>query len=98
MSIVSDAIRLWADCRSEFENYRLSEYARAAEACRGRLLNRRGMRANIEALSLFMGNEIRAHAYASEELLEHWRRHPRPTYERFERQWVEIRENERYGY
>jgi hypothetical protein len=56
------------------------------------------MSEHVDALSLFMGNEVRAHAFASEELLEHWRAHERPVYERFERQWVEIRENDRHGY
>lgn len=95
--LFDDAIAAWRDCRAEFEDYRLAEYARAAEACRGRLLNRRGRDAGIDSLSLFMGNEIRARAYASEELLEHWRSHPRPVFEHFERQWSQLREIENYG-
>lgn len=96
--MVSDAIDAWRICRADFEDYRLAEYERAADACRDRLLNRRAERAGIDSLSLFMGNAARAHAYASEELLEWWRSHPRPTYEAFERQWVETRQAERGWY
>jgi len=97
VSIVSDAIATWRLCRADFEDYRIAEYLKAEQACNGRLLNRRGIDAGVDSLDLFMGNEIRAHAYASEELLEWWRSHPRPVYEAFERQWVQIREAER-GY
>ena len=97
MSIVSDAIALWRECRADFELHRMSEHERAAEACRDRLLNRRGMRAGIDSMSLFIGNRAHAYAYASEELIEHWTRWPRPVYEDFERQWIQTKEAER-GY
>jgi sirohydrochlorin ferrochelatase len=79
----------YAACREAFEEYRAAAYATAEEATRGRLLSRRGIAAKIEPYSLFLGNEATANAYASEELREHWTTHPRPVYERFERQWVE---------
>lgn len=97
MSIVSDAIATWRECRSDFELYRMDAYEKASEFCRGRLLNRRGQKARIDDYSLFIGNEAHARAYASEELIEWWERNPRPVYERFERQWVETREAE-HGY
>lgn len=78
------AIELRAAARGEFEDYRLAAYERAAEACRGALLNERGRQARIDSYSLFMGNEAYAHAYASDELREHWRSHTRPTFARFE--------------
>lgn len=91
-TIIRDAIATWRECRADFEDFRYVAYERAEAATRGRMLNRRGRRAGVDALSLFMGAETRAHAYASEELLEHWRTHPRPTFAAYERQWLESRE------
>lgn len=52
----------------------------AAEAgTNGYMLNRRGLEAGIDERSLFTGPESRARKYASEELLEWWETHPRPT-------------------
>jgi hypothetical protein len=45
----------------------------------GNMLNRRARAAGIDERSLFTGSEERARRYASEELLNHWRRNPRPT-------------------
>ena len=66
----------------------------AAEACRDRLVNDRGRRAGIDPLSLFMGPERRALAYASEELIDHWRAFPRVTFADYERMWLRDREAE----
>lgn len=54
-------------------------WAAAEEATKGNMLNRAGQAAGISDRSLFTGPESRARRYASEELLEHWRTHPRPT-------------------
>lgn len=97
MSIVSDAIEQWRQCREEFENYRLAAFDAAEAVTHGKLLNRRGKRAQIDPYTLFIGNHAHAYAYASEELIEHWRSHPRPVYEHFERQWVQLKEIEQYG-
>jgi hypothetical protein len=43
------------------------------------MLNRAGKAAGIDERSLFTGPESRARRYASEELLNHWQSHPRPT-------------------
>jgi hypothetical protein len=43
------------------------------------MLNRRGREARIDERTLFTGPEKRARAYASEELLNYWETHPRPT-------------------
>lgn len=83
---IRQALELRGYVRAEFEDYRLMAYERASEACRGRLLNRRGFAANVDDYSLFMGNATRAYAYASEELVEHWERYPRLTFAEFERQ------------
>jgi hypothetical protein len=79
----------WRALRQDYEDYRLAAYARAEHELNGRLLNERGARAAVDALSLFMGPEVRARAYASEELIEHWRRFPRVTFASFERQMLE---------
>ncbi|HUY45610.1 MAG TPA: hypothetical protein VMV92_07770 [Streptosporangiaceae bacterium] len=51
----------------------------AENATRGYMLNKAGKRADIDERSLFTGPESRARRYASEELLNHWQSHPRPT-------------------
>lgn len=51
----------------------------AERATSGYMLNRNGMARGINPQSLFTGSEERARRYASEELLEHWQRHGRPT-------------------
>jgi len=91
--IIDAAFKAWGECRAEFEDLQYAEHEKAAEACRDRLLNRRGMKAKVDTMTLFMGNEARAHAYASEELMEYWRSNTRPTFARFEAQWVEKRDS-----
>jgi hypothetical protein len=51
----------------------------AEAATRGVMLNKTGKAAGIDERSLFTGPESRARRYASEELLNHWQSHPRPT-------------------
>ncbi|KQR90996.1 MAG: hypothetical protein J0I33_13815 [Microbacterium ginsengisoli] len=97
MSILSAAFSEWRECRAEYELLLNAAYERAAEATNDRLLNERGRRKGVTSISLFMGPLVRASAYASEELLEHWERHPRVTYEAFERQWMRDREAERWA-
>ena len=92
MSIVSDAFTAWRECRAEYDDILHAQYMAAEEATRGAMLNARGREKGIDPFSLFMGNETRALAYASEELVEHWQQHPRITYARFEQQWQRDRE------
>jgi len=80
------AVNEWHALRDEFELVREAAFDVAHEATNGVLLNARGRSAGIDAYSLFMGNEVRAHAYASPELIEHWRSHPRPVFAKFERE------------
>jgi hypothetical protein len=54
-------------------------YVTAERATRGYMLNCKGMAWGINPRSLFTGSEERARRYASEELLEHWQMHGRPT-------------------
>lgn len=56
-----------------------AEYLAADAQTRGNMLNRRGREAGVSEKSLFTGPESRARKYASEELLEYWQHHPRPT-------------------
>lgn len=72
--------------REQYENHVHAQYLAAETACRTRLLNDRGERAGIDAMSLFSGPASRAKAYASPELIEWWQHHPRLTFEDFERQ------------
>lgn len=97
MSLVSEAFAAWRECREDYEDLLLVQFERAEEATRGALLNARGRAAGVDPRSLFMGNETRALAYASEELVEHWRTHPRVTFAAFERRWAADREAEMLG-
>lgn len=88
------ALADWRETRAEYERFLLSQYEQAAEACRDALLNDRGWKANIEPISLFMGNRARAYAYASPELIEWWETHPRVPFVDFERQYLAQRDAE----
>lgn len=92
MGLIAEAFDAWREARQAYDDALVAAYVAAEEATNGRLLNDRGRRADIDALSLFMGPEIRAHAYASEELRDWWAQHPRVTFEDFERQWTAARE------
>lgn len=87
MSLISDAFAEWRECRAEYDETLYTRYAAAEEATRGAMLNARGRAKGIDPFSLFMGPEVRALAYASEELVEHWAQHPRVTFAKFEKQW-----------
>lgn len=85
--IFADAIARYHEMRADFELLLESAYERAETECNGKLLNDRGRKAGIDAYSLFYGPKVRALAYASPELVEHWARYPRTTVADFERQW-----------
>ncbi len=82
---IEAALALRQQCRDDFEDHRAAAYMAAEEACTV-MLNARGRRQGIDPYSLFMGNRARAYAYASEELVDWWESHTRPTYAEFERQ------------
>lgn len=83
------AIENWRATRAEYELFVEASYARAEEMTNGVLLNARGKEAGIDPYTLFSGAGVRAAAYASEELLEHWQCFPRMSYSAFEAQRVE---------
>lgn len=87
--ILDEAFARLAELRAEFALVRQAAYDRAAEATRGAMLNERGRRAGIDAFDLFRSNEATAVAYASPELLEHWHRYPRLTFDQYELQMME---------
>ena len=85
-----EAFERIAEVRAEYEELLIAAYVRAETDCNARMLNRRGIEAGIDPISLFMGPAVRAAAYASDELIEHWQKHPRLTFEAYERQRFEI--------
>lgn len=87
--IFEAAISQWRALRAEYETLLENSYARAERECHGVLLNARGKAKGVDAYSLFKGNAARAHAYASEELIDHWRIYPRVTFADFERMMIE---------
>lgn len=88
------ALADWREARAAFDDYLLSAYEAAADACRDALVNAAGRAKGIDPMSLFMGNRARAYAYASEELIEWWETHPRVPFVEFERQWLRDRDAE----
>ncbi|UUE19346.1 hypothetical protein [Microbacterium sp. J1-1] len=94
MSLISDGFAAWRECRAEYDDTLYAQYEAAEEATNGAMLNARGREKKIDPFTLFMGNETRARAYASEELIEHWESHPRVTFAKFEKRWAAQREAE----
>lgn len=94
MSLIADGFAAWRQCREDYDLSLYAQYVRAEAATNTCLLNARGKARGIDPLSLFMGPAVRAHAYASEELIEHWMSDPRVTFAEFERQWQRAREEE----
>jgi hypothetical protein len=71
--------RRYSDARNLRANEIERQYVEAEAATKGNMLNRRGREAGIDERTLFRGPERRARAYASEELLNYWEDHARPT-------------------
>lgn len=88
--IFAAAARQYHACRREYGDHLEDVFSRASDDCNGVLMNARGQRQGVDPFSLFSGNEVRALAYASEELVEWWAKHPRMTFTAFEQQWFEL--------
>lgn len=86
--LIDAAFAARRECREAFEPYLQAQYERAEAATNGAMLNKRGRQAGIDPWRLFTSNATYRRAYASEELLEHWERHPHITYAQFERDWA----------
>lgn len=82
------AVEQYHAIRGEYEVVLVAAYDLAADATNGAMVNRRGEAAGVSDWDLFRHHEAFAMAYASEELIEHWARHPRPTFAAFERQMI----------
>lgn len=82
---VKHALELREEVRDEYLAHEHMQYLAAERATNGRLLNRKGMAKKIDSTSLWRGTATRAYAYASDELKEHWARHPRVNFEEFEK-------------
>lgn len=83
--------------RDEFDAVLTLAYDRAEAATNGALLNSRGRAKGVDPESLFLGPAVRAYAYASPELVEHWESHPRVTFAEFEQRWIAEHEAEYMG-
>lgn len=95
MSIIFKlAAAQWRQLRLEYQDVLEHAYERAETATNGVLLNKLGKTRGINPVSLFYGPEVRALCYASEELIEHWQRHPRITFASYEKQSIELWEPE----
>lgn len=88
-ALIAQAFAAWRECRADYDLALDAAYERAAAECNDRMLNARGLAKGVAPRSLFMGPHIHADAYASEELRDHWERHPRLTFEAFEKQWMD---------
>lgn len=87
--IFEAALAEWRAVRADYGVLLEAQHRQASRACNGALLNRRGRAAGIDSASLFLGPWARARCYASAELLEWWREHPRVTFAQFEVQTYE---------
>ena len=82
------ALEQYRELHDEFDLIRYATYETAVEVTNGAMLNRRAATRGVSDWDLFTHNNVFAMAYASEELIEHWAAHPRPTFAAFERQMV----------
>lgn len=87
-AIFEAAARLYAKMRIDYERYLEREYDTAVESTGGVLVNSRGRALKIDGLDLLSGHKAYAMKYASEELLEYWKHHPRLTQAEYEAQWI----------
>lgn len=87
--IFAQAAALWEQMHKEFDLALQAHIDAADAACRGVLLNAAGRAACVSETRLFAANHATASRYASAELLEFWRAHPRPTLASFERAWFQ---------
>jgi hypothetical protein len=81
---------LWAtlplrrELQAEYDLLLQAHIEQAEQATRGVMLNARAVAAGRSIGELFRVNTATANAWASEELREFWRTHPRPTFVQYE--------------
>ncbi len=83
-AIFSAAVDQWRELNTEWRDVIEAQFVAAEEATRGNLLNARGRERQVDAFSLFYGPDVRARAYASEELIAFWSTTPRVTFADYE--------------
>ncbi len=88
--IIQAAIERYREVRDEYEVVLIAAYEQAADVTRGAMVNDRGQAQGISDWDLFTHNDTFARAYATEELIEHWALHPRPTFAAYERQVIAV--------
>lgn len=85
MSLIFEAaLDEWRRVRADYQVWLEAQHRAAERDTNGNLLNERGRAAGVSSFSLFMGPWARARAYASEELLAFWTKHPRMTFAQYE--------------
>lgn len=87
-AIFEAAARLYAKMRIDYERYLEYAYDTALEGTGGVLVNKQGRALGIDGLDLFSGHKAYAMKYASEELIEFWKKHPRLTQAEYEANWI----------
>jgi hypothetical protein len=90
-AIFEEAALTYAECRAEYELVLEAEVEAAEVEANGRTVNRKGLRRGVTTYDLYTHNEVYARAYASREMTDWWEDHPRPTFARFELQWLRNR-------
>lgn len=88
-AIWSHAGSQWRAMRRDFQDVLEAEYARAVDETAGNMVNARGRAKGVTSMDVFTGSWNIVAAYASDELKEHLRLHPRTTLQAFERYWLE---------
>jgi len=88
--IYNHAAALSDACAQDYDLYVATYVEAAEEACRGRLVNKRGMMVGVcgEDLLRGVGHHMKRSAYASEELQTFMASHPLLTRTQFEEQWL----------
>lgn len=94
--IFTHAASDWKKMRDDYSGYLQHAYDAALEGTGGVLVNRLGRSLHIDGFNLFTGSRTYAYKYASEELVDWWKHHPRLSLEQYEQQWVQG--HERYQY
>lgn len=78
--IIAAAFAKRAELRADYELVLEHQIETAEAVTRGNMLNTRGVAAGVTYRDLWLHNRTYAHAYASEELVEHWRTEDRLTF------------------
>ena len=85
--LVAEGFDRWRECRAAYDELLHSQYQLAEDRTNGAMLNERGRQAGIDPRRLFTSNATYRAAYASEELIDHWRDYPHVTFAAYEAQW-----------